>query len=341
MMLDTAQLDEVFEELEIKNKKFEPERMDLFGKNQFSNNEKDVYSEDRDFVNLDKTQIKPKPISPETLQKRIIAIDSTSTKLGTIEDGLLGVVRISTVIREKGERQHKLERYGPKWVDITNQNRDRKYKNLHQIVYGDVSHPSIAPDNSETLDRVRNLYEKHIQIYSIKSNQDSFILIDGSLIGGTIDTPERAVKEMILEAGKNNNKLIAISKKTGLTLKNSGKSILSLIDQQDNPVFLGPINSYLDVKNVRKYLGNIYVAKLTSQGKPFRIDIPPNLDEDVEKIFNQLSSICGYYGYPEELKFAHTTCIHSHVEMIALQAYAIKKYKMQIEENIRKLIFPL
>jgi len=340
-MLDTTQLDKIFEKSEIDNKKFEPEELDLLANNQFQDNERKPYLEDRNFVDVNRTEIEPKLISSENLQKRIIAIDATSTKLGTIEDGLLGVVRISCVIREKGEKDHRLERYGPKWVDITNQNRYDRYKNLHQIVFGESAPPTLAPDNSETFDRIRNIYEKHIQLNYIKSNHESLILLDGSLIGGTIDTPLKIVREMITESLKNNNKLIAISKQTGLTLKNSGKSILSLIKQQDNPMFLGPLNSYLDVRNAKKYLGEIYVAKLSPNGKPFRIDIPVNTENNVAKVFNQLASTCGYYGYPEELKFAHTTCIHSHVEMVALQAFAIRKYKMQLEENIRNLIFPL
>lgn len=340
-MLDTTLLDKIFKKSGLANKKFEPEYVDLRADNQFDTNVKEVYSEDKNFVNVEKAQIKPKSISPENLQKRIIAIDATSTKLGIIEDGLLGVVRISTIIREINEKNHRLERYGPKLVDITNQNKYERYKKLYQIVFGDGSPPSVAPDNSEMLDRIRNLYEKYIQISAIKSNQDSLILIDGSLIGGTVDTPKKIINEMIMETQKNNNTLIAISKKTGLTLKNSGKSILSLIDNQVSPIFLGPLNSYLEVRNAKKYLGEIYVAKLSTHGESFRIDIPPNLDEDVNRIFNQLASTCGYYGYPEELKFAHTTCIHSHVEMLALQAFAIQKYKMGIEKNIRNLIFPL
>lgn len=340
-MLDTTLLDKIFKESGLANKKFEPEHMDLRVNSQFDTNVKEVYSEDENFVNVEKARIKPKLISPENIQKRIIAIDATSAKLGIIEDGLLGVVRISTVIREIGEKNHRLERYGPKLVDITNQNKYERYKKLCQIVFGGSSSLSVAPDNSEMLNRIRNLYEKHIQLSAIKSNQDGLILIDGSLIGDTIDTPKRIINEMIMGAQKNNNTLIAISKKTGLILKNSGKSILSLIENQDGPVFLGPLNSYLEVGDAKKYLGEIYVAKLSTQGKSFRIDIPPNLDEDVSRIFNQLASTCGYYGYPEELKFAHTTCIHSHVEMLALQAFAIQKYKMRIEENIRNLIFPL
>jgi len=61
-MLDTTLLDKIFKKSGLANKKFEPEYVDLRADNQFDTNVKEVYSEDKNFVNVEKAQIKPKSI---------------------------------------------------------------------------------------------------------------------------------------------------------------------------------------------------------------------------------------------------------------------------------------
>jgi hypothetical protein len=53
-----------------------------------------------------------------------------------------------------------------------------------------------------------------------------------------------------------------------------------------------------------------------------------------------VAGLAGDYGYPEELKLAHSTCVHSSVEIMELQAVAIKDYNLQIKESLRSKLFP-
>jgi hypothetical protein len=51
--------------------------------------------------------------------------------------------------------------------------------------------------------------------------------------------------------------------------------------------------------------------------------------------------LAGDYGYPEELKLAHMTCVLSSIEIIELQSAAIMLHGLSMKEELRPKIFPL
>ena len=80
---------------------------------------------------------------------------------------------------------------------------------------------------------------------------------------------------------------------------------------------------------------------MTPNGEAFRIDIPPNSIIPPQEIFGLLSYTSGDYGYPDELKLAHMTSVHSSIEAIELQAAAVRNFNLRIQESIRKKLFPI
>lgn len=270
--------------------------------------------------------------------KTVVAIDSTAFMLGLVQDGVVGTVRISVVIREIGRTERRLERYGPYIFMITNQNKNSIYQDLFHRVYGIETSEHSAPESFKMIDRVRNLIERYVQFQVTANWKDSIVLLDGSLIGDTIANPGFYIDKIMNESLRNQNELAAISKFTNLTLGENGRSILSLCEDDAVPSFVGPLNSFID-GNRSRYLGGIYVAKLTRNGESFRIDLPSVLPISSQELFDSISGICGEYGYPEELKLAHSTCVFSSIEILELQAAAIIKYNMQMEENLRKKLF--
>lgn len=268
-----------------------------------------------------------------------IAIDSTSFTLGELTDGLVGAVRASVIIKPAGKTHHSLERYGPYLVPITNQNKDQIYRMAYKTVYGKDT-DIYAPDCVKTLDRIRNLLERYIQLEVVKNYRDSLILIDGSLIGGTVADPRTVMRKIISDATSNRNSLVAISKSTGLALQRTRKNILSLLDGAHGPCYVGDIKNHI-TQNKERYLGQIYVTRLTPLGEPFRIDIPENTPSSHQEIFTQVAGLAGDYGYPEELRLAHMTCILSSIEIMELQSAAIVLHGLTMKEELRTKIFPL
>lgn len=187
------------------------------------------------------------------------------------------------------------------------------------------------------IDRARSFLEKVLQLEAAKTYTDSLLLFDGSLISGTVDSPKRFVSEVLDSAAAHGNDIAAISKRTGLSLEPTKRSILSVLEGIFGPCY-AEVKPYISQKKER-YLGNIYVGKFTLHGEPFRVDIPNNSPSKHISILSQLSGLAGDYGYPEELKMAHVLCVHSSIEVLELQSAATRIYGMEIKEDIRKKIF--
>lgn len=272
------------------------------------------------------------------LDRRVVAIDSTSFTLGDISEGIVGATRISVIIKPEGSNRQKLESYGPFLIAVTNQNKDVIYDGLIKKVFG-ATPDSNAPELYKMMDRIRNLLERHIQLEVVRNFTNSLILLDGSLIAGTVANPKFVLRNLLHTASRNNNCIVAISKSTTLTLSKSKNSILSLLDGFSGPCYVGGIKAMIE-QDKDKYLGDIYVAKLTPYGEPFRIDIASDSPLPHHTALEMISGLAGDYGYPEELKLAHSTCVHSAVEIMELQALATKMHNLQVKENLRSKIFP-
>ncbi|MEI7827323.1 MAG: DNA double-strand break repair nuclease NurA [Euryarchaeota archaeon] len=273
------------------------------------------------------------------LDRRVVAIDSTSVVLGYVPEGLVGAIRASVILKPEGKTQHALERYGPYLVVVTNYDKDELYANACERVYGEPT-PSKAPDVRKTLDRLRNLLERYLQFQAVKTYTDALLLIDGSLMAGAVADPMFVVKNLVRDAEKNDNAVVALSKSTTLTLKENHLSILSLVDGVPGACYIGDLREHL-TQDQKRYVGNVYVGRLTPGGEAFRFDIPENASITHGSLFSMLAGLSGEHGYPEELKLAHMTCVLSSISMIELQAAAINLHGLEMKENFRRKLFPL
>lgn len=296
---------------------------------------------DQNSVNIDEREGQGKTllIPRYPLQSQVVAIDSTSLTLGYTPDGIVGAVRVSIVTKPAGQTGHNLEHYGPYLVPITNQDKDENYRISYRNVF-DKEIEAHAPDCVSMLDFCRQLLERYFQLEIAKNKRESIILLDGSLTGWTAETPLSFWRRIIDYASENHNSIVAISKSTGLILQHSKRSILSLLEKTDGPCCTQNIKSCI-CQNRDKYPGGIYVAKFTPRGEPFRVDIPDDSPTPHIDALEQVAGLAGDYGYPEELKLAHMTCVLSSLEVIELQAAAMKMYGISMEEKLRERIFPL
>ena len=285
------------------------------------------------------------PVYPKDVQA--VGIDATSLSLGDLPDGIVGAVRAALVRKPAQAVNHRLELYGPRLVPITNQNKDDLYKSAHRAVHNTQT-SFFAPDCIHTLDRIRALLERSIQLKAVSEYKDSLVLLDGSLIAiGTVEEPRASIKKLLEDANGNGNSVIAVSKSTKLTLQSTKKSILSLLDYTDGPCYIGDVRDYFTSRpgsylaRPDSYLGKIYVARLRPFGTVFRVDIPDHTPIDHDEILSQLAGLAGDYGYPEELRLAHMTCIFGHIEQLELQAAAMQLHGLRHKPDVRKNLFPI
>jgi hypothetical protein len=281
-------------------------------------------------------EISVQKIDPILPERRVVAIDTTSITLGHVQDGAVGAIRGALIVKELHEKGLRVERYGPYLLAPTNQNKQAIYEKMRNAVFK-VSKKARSPNYVKMIDRARSFLEKVLQLEAAENYTNSLLLFDGSLISGTVDSPKQFVSKVLDSAATHENDIVAISKRTGLSLEPTKRSILSVLEGVHGPCY-AEVKPYISQKKER-YLGNIYVGRFTLQGEPFRIDIPYNSPSKHTSILSQLSGLAGDYGYPEELKMAHVLCVHSSIEILELQSAATRIYGMEIKEDIRKKIF--
>ena len=276
------------------------------------------------------------PVFP--LDQRVVAIDSTSVVLGYVPEGLVGAIRASVIIKPEGKTLHAMERYGPYLAVVTNYDKDELYANACELVYGERTH-SKAPDARKTLDRLRKSPSATYSFQTVRSYADALVLIDGSLMAGAVADPMFVVKDLVRDAQQNRNAVVALSKSTTLTLKESRLSILSLLEGVPGACYVGDLRQHLTQERSR-YIGCVYVGRLTPRGEAFRFDIPENTGVTHDWLLS-MSAGCRRDGYPEELKLAHMTSVLSSISVIELQAAAINLHGLEMRESIRRKLFPM
>ncbi len=280
--------------------------------------------------------IKKETVNPVDLNLNVIAIDSSGVRLGEVQDGVVGAIR-ATVVTSTSKNSYKIQRYGPYLIKATNQNSKDLYNNLRRVVFGatDVVEP---PSPYKIIDRARSFLEKIIQYNVVMNHSNALILFDGSLIHGTVDTPTKFVKEVLKSAENNENDIVAISKRTRLTLKRSRRSILSILENDVYPAYAN-VTNYIE-QDTNRYLGEIYVCRFIYGGMAFRTDIPRNTPTSHDQLIGYLSRLCSRIGYPEELRLAHTYSKITQMEYIGLQSAATYKFRMKFRDrDVRRELF--
>jgi len=287
--------------------------------------------------------VDPSGMTPQALdvtpirEMAVIALDSTAFCLGEIPEGVVGAVRCSLVSSSPGQ-ERTLESYGPYVFALTNQNRQLIYSNLYRTVFN-VEPGGHAPTPYFLLHRIRHLFERKLQQVVAAEAKDTLVLLDGSLIGGTIANPKESVQTMLKNSRENRSIAVAVSKHTVLTLRDSERSIASLLDGTTGRCFVTGLRKRIS-QSQEKYVGEISVARLAASGQAFRIDTDPDDPLPVEDILALVSARVAEDGYPEELRLAHMTCVFSAIELLELQAAAMISYDMHTREDPHSTLFP-
>lgn len=288
--------------------------------------------------------VDPLGITPQALdvtpnrEMGVIALDSTAFCLGEIPEGVVGAVRCS-LVSSNPSQESALESYGPYVFALTNQNRQFIYSDLYRTVF-DVEPGGHAPTPYFLLHRIRHLFERKLQQVVAAGAKDTLVLLDGSLIGGTIANPKESVQTMLKNARENGSILVAVSKATVLTLRDSERSIVSLLDGTMGRCFVTGLRKRIS-QSQEKYVGEISVARLAASGQAFRIDTDPDDPLPVKEILALVSARAAEDGYLEDLRLAHMTCVFSAIELLELQAAAMISYNMRIREDPHSTLFPL
>jgi hypothetical protein len=263
-------------------------------------------------------------LTPIPSNRPIAAIDTSTIRLGELEDGSLCALRGAVVILEG--KHYKYTRYGPLVFSLGNSLSIDQIPELGIASFAGGSNVEIV------LRRVRNSLERWVQLSVATALSDALILIDGSLTAGTPDNPTAETEHLLEIARNSENLVIAISKNTNLRIHD--KSITALLQQNSEPCLL-------DVdKRIRRqfpahpiqFLGRVFVGKLAQSGFPFRIDIDREVpaEETVTGVKQLIGTDIVDQGYPETLRVAHILSTFTAGDVLAIQSLAASRFGIQL-----------
>ena len=263
-------------------------------------------------------------LTPTPSDRPVAAIDTSTIRLGELEDGSLCALRGAIVLLER--KQYKYVRYGPFVFSLGNS------LNVDEIP--GVPAFAATPNIELLLRRVRNSLERWLQLSVCRTYGKALVLLDGSLVAGAPEGPGELGS--ILEiARRSDNLVIAISKNTQLRL--NGRPITVLLEQNEEPCLL---NVDEQIRNQFafpiQFLGRVFVGKLAKSGFPFRIDIDrrASVGESVHGLKELAGTDIMDRGYPETLRVAHILSTFTASDVLAVQSLAAAQFGVQLMPKI-------
>jgi hypothetical protein len=265
-------------------------------------------------------------LEPTPSNRPVVAVDTSTIKLGEMADGALCALRGALVLLE-GKR-YRYVRYGPLVFSIS-------YNSI--AASQDFAGLGLPPFTGELnvdnlLKRVRNVLERWLQFNACTSIAGGFILLDGSLTAGTPDNPSKDLERILETARRRDSYVIAISKKTKLRINN--QTLTELLESQSEPCILGvdeQVTNQFPPYPVR-FLGRVFVGKLAKSGFPFRIDVDRKIS--VPETLTGFRELAGTdivdQGYPETLRMAHILSTFTASDVLAMQAFAAARFGVQL-----------
>jgi hypothetical protein len=263
-------------------------------------------------------------------ERPVVAIDTSTIKLGELDDGILCALRGAVVTLES--RSYCYHRYGP-FVFSLGYNTPIASKCLQNLGL-----PSFSgePNIDSLLKRVRNLLERWLQFGASSSLKEAFVLIDGSLTAGTPDNPSRELEHILEAAHRSGSVTIAISKKTKLRIRN--EALTKLLENESRPCLIDvdtEITEQFPTYPVQ-FLGRVFVAKLARAGFPFRIDIDRHIPSTAA--VSEFAQLAGTdivdQGYPETLRMAHILSTFTATDVLAMQAFAESQFGLEMTPRL-------
>ena len=277
------------------------------------------------------------PIFPVRDTLPIVACDSSSVKIGETENGMIFAIRAVAVWRQT--KKISFTRWGPLLFHVPNTEDDaNKMRGEESRIFGGLSVKTLR-----ILTRLRNHVERWVQDVLSNAVKNGILLIDGSLTAGTPDNPVGRVNTILATARKNGSIVIALSKSTQLTV--GGKNILGFSNDANIPhlIDITPIVEEEYPAYPVRFLGRVYVAKLSTDGFLFRVDVDRGASEQ-ETLFS-LSRVAGadviFHGYPETLRIAHIFSTFTANEILAIQRFVASNHQVTLQSrpNLRRSLF--
>jgi hypothetical protein len=249
------------------------------------------------------------PLTPSGRRLPVFACDMSTVHVADTVRGSIWAVRCSVVV--KAYNGLSAATVGPLIYMVSPSTVEGLTGVLHSLLGCDGK---IYPNMPTAPKIISNLFEKVIQLHLASRLEGGILLLDGSLISGPLDSPPEVVERIVNTAKESGQGVAAFSKTTTLTLY--GRSVCSIVGRCRPPyvvrIPLEPSGPW----GVRE--GSVYVAHLSGQLYPFRVDVAARTS-DISLLNDLLSSDTMVYGYPETLIIAHQLAKLSRLDVLSIR----------------------
>lgn len=278
----------------------------------------------------------PEDLTPVSKGVPLASIDAGSVRLGETDQGVLSAFRVAIV--KQSEPKPSYELYGPYVLHITGDNKQMIYSYLRNKIFH--LGPAEAPWSLYKMtDRIRNFLERQAQKVTAESIENGIVLWDGSLTGGTIDTPGQVLRESMGLAHSKGSSIVAVSKSSWLKIR-TGERIVGLLEDVPRACYVD-VHEQIDTRTLSRFLGRVHVVKFTPDGFSFRVDVAPKDGASSTEALGLLMGNSDFsHGYPELLRQAHIHAYFTPNEILALQNMAVDKYELKVTRafDVRRCI---
>jgi len=286
-------------------------------------------------------QLKPQPIpiKPDRQETLIAAVDTSTIKIGETATGIIIAIRGAITWRQN--HTYKYTRLGPFIFHMTEDNKNTVYNTLEHAYFSTTfgSMHQASPTIMQMPMRLAGLLERWMQTMLAKTVNNGIILLDGSLISGTIETPTQRLREILGYARRNRSTVLAFSKAT--TLRANGILITEQLPNHEPPYLLETTGVHFKPPIIM--LGDVYVARLNKTNFAFRLDIDKEttVEQRIEAVQKLLGNDLYKQSYPETLRLSHILCTFTANEVLAIKHFITHKHGIQIvnRPDMHRLLF--
>ncbi len=302
------------------------------------------------------------PFGRAATGRPVVAIDAGVIKLGQTATGVVGAVRAAAMIHHPdGHRE--LRTYRPGAFYLHTGNRLGLFHGMGRALGRDDFYVEMKDDrpvrekvelslhDHRLIDRARNFVERLVQHQLCGEFENSIIALDGALTLRTYDTPQVFLRRLHETCQERGNTLVAVAKKTGLTIR--GVDIRILLDRKGGLPGRRRLTRAIreeerkkrDLKRMptHRSLGDLYVARFSPGGETYRIDVDPAPGIRSTAAIDEFVAACLFRsGYPEPLIEAHAFSYMPPPIVAQLQANAIVTHELVVhpEPNLGPVFAP-
>ena len=293
------------------------------------------------FLGQSKLRLNTIPLNPILIETPVVAVDVSSIRIGETEAGTLIAIRGAIIWKQ--QHRYRYLRIGPFPFHITEENKTEIYQLFRQYSFytPENSVHTSAPSLIRMQTSMTTLLERWLQMSVASQSRGSLLLWDGSLTAGTGDSPTHMMAQLLETACNRLNTVLAFSKVTRLRL--IGHRLTDLTENCTPPCLIETDGYPIAPASNVRFLGNIYVAKLSEGSCSFRLDVDRKLprEQAIEALRRLIANDLILESYPETLRLAHIYSTFTANEVIAIQRFLAQTHGLRTitKPNIRRLLF--